>query len=74
MHREIISTVMDKNHGFMHTMIPYTSDIEMMGLKRMPLGAYSKISPSTKAYNDLWLEILERSNEKHVPEWPEASQ
>ncbi len=63
MHREIMNTVLENYPCFLHTVIPYASDIEMMGIKRMPLGAYSHSSPSTTAYNDLWLEILERSNE-----------
>ncbi len=38
--------------------IPYASDIERMGLERMPLGAYTKKSPSVQAYATLWQEIL----------------
>lgn len=62
MHREIMDTLMEKNPGFLNTVIPYASDIENMGLKRLPLGAYSNKSRSAIAYNDLWLEILARIN------------
>ena len=41
------------------TVIPYASDIERMGIERMPLGAYSKKSAAQHAYVTLWEEILE---------------
>ena len=44
----------------LNTAIPYASDIERMGLERMPLGGFIKKSPSTNAYNALWQEITMR--------------
>ena len=44
----------------LNTAIPYASDIERMGLERMPLGGFIKKSLSTNAYNALWQEITMR--------------
>ncbi|MFA5017555.1 MAG: hypothetical protein WC504_08410 [Methylobacter sp.] len=40
--------------------LQHASDIERMGLERMPLGGYIKKSQSTVAYDALWQEILAR--------------
>ncbi|MCF7971720.1 MAG: AAA family ATPase [Methylococcaceae bacterium] len=58
MHKDIMTTLSEKHSGILQTTIPYASDIERMGLERMPLGGYIKKSQSTEAYQDLWQEIL----------------
>lgn len=60
MHREIMDNLIQSHPGILTTAIPYASDIERMGLERMPLGGYIKKSPSTAAYDALWQEILAR--------------
>jgi chromosome partitioning protein len=60
MHRDIMGNLMESHPEMLTTAIPYASDIERMGLERMPLGGYIKKSPSTLAYDALWLEILDR--------------
>jgi cellulose biosynthesis protein BcsQ len=62
MHREIMQSMIENNPDIVNTAIPYASDIERMGLERMPLGGYIKKSRSTEAYNELWQEILARIN------------
>ncbi|MCK9619550.1 MAG: ParA family protein [Methylobacter sp.] len=62
MHRDIMETLSESHPEILATAIPYASDIERMGLKRMPLGGYIKNSPSTVAYDALWQEILNRAN------------
>ncbi len=57
MHRDIMQELSESHTEFLDTAIPYASDIERMGLERMPLPAYSKKSPSTVAYQKLWREI-----------------
>lgn len=42
------------------TVIPYSSDIERMGIEHNPLAAYCHKSELLKAYHDLWQEILTR--------------
>jgi len=59
MHREIIESLVEKHPDILKTVIPYASDIERMGLERMPLGGYMKKSRSVDAYQSLWKEILD---------------
>ena len=61
MHREIMENLIETHPEILATAIPYASDIERMGLERMPLGGYINKSRSTKAYNELWQEILIRT-------------
>ena len=61
MHREIMDNLIETHPEILTTAIPYASDIERMGLERMPLGGYINKSRSTKAYNELWQEILIRT-------------
>ena len=58
MHREIIESLAIQHPDILQAIIPYASDIERMGLERMPLGGYMKRSRSTEAYQSLWAEIL----------------
>jgi len=58
MHKEIMATLSEKHPDILQTAIPYASDIERMGLERMPLGGYTNKSRSTEAYQALWQEIL----------------
>ncbi len=60
MHRDIMSNLVESHPDILTTAIPYASDIERMGLERMPLGGYIKKSQSTVAYDALWQEILAR--------------
>lgn len=58
MHCDIMQLVSSKPSHTLTTVIPYASDIERMGLERMPLGGFVKRSRSTLAYAALWQEIL----------------
>jgi len=60
LHKEIIAHLGEQHPDILTTIIPYASDIEKMGLKRMPLASYTHKSPSTKAYEMLWQEVLQR--------------
>lgn len=62
MHRDIMEALSKSHPEILAAAIPYASDIERMGLKRMPLGGYIKNSPSTAAYEALWQEILQRAH------------
>ncbi len=63
MHKDIMEHLKDSHADILTAAIPYASDIERMGLERMPLPAYVKKSPSTLAYQALWQEIL-----AHLPD------
>jgi cellulose biosynthesis protein BcsQ len=61
MHKSIMQDILIDYPDMLKTAIPYASDIERMGLERMPLAAYSGKSRSTEAYTELWQEILTRT-------------
>ncbi|WP_411727443.1 ParA family protein [Methyloglobulus sp.] len=61
MHKDIMREALADYPGLLKTSIPYASDIERMGLERMPLAAYSGRSSSAEAYHELWQEILART-------------
>ncbi|NLB06846.1 MAG: ParA family protein [Desulfobulbaceae bacterium] len=46
--------------GVLATVIPYSADVERMGVFRQPLGAALPGSVAAKAYESLWHEILDR--------------
>jgi cellulose biosynthesis protein BcsQ len=60
MHLNTMQAVLQSHPETLATAIPYASNIERMGLQRMPLGAYSPKSAAAVAYGQLWQEILTR--------------
>lgn len=60
MHLDIMGNLIKSHPGFLNTAIPYASDIERMGLERMPLGGFMHKSRSLDAYNELWQELMMR--------------
>lgn len=58
MHREIMAELPSLHPGFLKTAIPFSADVEKMGLHRMPLLAYSRACVAAKAYRALCDEIL----------------
>lgn len=60
MQRDIMETLVDKHNDILPTAIPNASDIERMGLERMPLGAYAQKGRSQQAYQSLWKDIIKR--------------
>lgn len=57
MHREFIAKLSADHPDFLNTAIPYASDIERMGEERMPIAGFMNKSRSVDAYNALWREI-----------------
>ena len=60
LHRDILETLPGQHPEMLHSVIPYSSDIERMGLERMPLPEFSQKGPSARAYQSLWQELLGR--------------
>ncbi len=60
MHKELMDSLTKTHPEILKTPIPYASDIERMGLERMPLGGFAAKSRSLQAYQALWQEILGR--------------
>ncbi|NOQ64544.1 MAG: AAA family ATPase [Methyloprofundus sp.] len=62
MHQEIMQNLSKEHPEILKSVIPYASDIERMGWERKPLGAYSHKGRSIEAYQSLWQEIFQPSN------------
>ncbi|PVD49667.1 cobyrinic acid a,c-diamide synthase [Terrimonas sp.] len=58
MHNEIMETLY-KDKKFFENYIPYLSDVEKMGVHRVPLEEFAKSGYAAKCYRDLWQEIKE---------------
>jgi chromosome partitioning protein len=58
MHREIMADLPATHPGFLKTAIPFSADVEKMGIRRMPLLAYSRTSDAALAYLALCDEII----------------
>jgi chromosome partitioning protein len=58
MHKEIMAGLPASHPGFLKTTIPFSADVEKMGLRRMPLPAYSPACEAALAYRALCDEIL----------------
>lgn len=57
MHRDIVNRTSGPSERFLKNTIPYTTDIEKMGLTREPVPASAPHSPAAQAYQRLWQEI-----------------
>ncbi|MEI6215032.1 MAG: ParA family protein [Desulfuromonadales bacterium] len=58
MHREIMADIPSTYPGFLKTAIPFSADVEKMGLHRKPLLAYSRTCEAALAYRALCDEII----------------
>ena len=63
MHKDIMDSLVKRYPKILNTAVPYASDIERMGLERMPLGGFMNKSRSMDAYEELWNELVIRSGE-----------
>jgi chromosome partitioning protein len=61
-HQETIAQLPERYPMFLSTVIPFTVEIEKMGLRRMPVLAYAANLPVAQAYRALCKEIQERWN------------
>ncbi len=62
MHRDIMEELPNSYPNFLKTVIPFSVDVEKMGLRRMPLLAYSANSEAAQAYRSICNEILALSD------------
>ncbi len=58
LHRELMERLPELYPGFLSTSVPYTSEVERMGIHRMPIIAYAPSNPAADAYRALWSEVL----------------
>lgn len=61
MHREISARKKLRGTRFLETRIPYSSEVEKMGLRRSPLAVYAAACEAAIAYESLWREVLDRT-------------
>lgn len=57
MHREHLERLRAEYPGFLQSAVPYSSQVESMGIHRLPVPAYAAESPVGAAYRELWGEI-----------------
>ena len=58
LHREILSDPLKSIHQQLQTSIPYSAEVEKMGLMRAPLESYAASSKVAHAYQGLWKEVV----------------
>lgn len=57
MHRETMENLASGKIHFLSSSIPYSSDVEKMGVFRQPLNAFKPRSKAAVAFSELWQEI-----------------
>jgi len=57
LHLELMERLPERYPEILSTSIPYASQVERMGVHRMPLLAYAPSNPASKAYRSLWEEL-----------------
>jgi cellulose biosynthesis protein BcsQ len=57
MHLDLLEQLPDRYPATLASVIPYSSEVERMGVFRMPLPAYCSGSEITLAYERLWEEV-----------------
>lgn len=60
LHQDIVETLPREHPDVLKTMIPYASQVELMGIHRAPVGSFAPNSPSAEAYWRLWDEVRHR--------------
>lgn len=60
MHLNLMEIMCEQHPEILTTIIPYSSEIEKMGIRRMPLAGYSTKGHAIEAYQQLWQEVLQR--------------
>ena len=59
-HREMVDDFNMNQSSFLRTAIPYSSEVEKMGIHCAPLPSYSTHGKATEAFVQLWIEIKRR--------------
>ena len=67
LHRETAAQLKSESALFLDTAIPNATDVEKMGIYRMPLPCFSPSSAATLAYRRLWWEIEKKLGPKGLP-------
>jgi len=57
LHKQLINSLRDAYPNILGGEVPYASDVERMGVQRMPLPVFAPNSPAADAYRELWAEL-----------------
>jgi len=57
LHRQIVADLPGQYPEVLQTQIPYASEVEQMGIRLQPLGAYAANGRAARAFGSLWQEI-----------------
>ena len=60
LHRELMDECRAAHPDLLETVIPSASDVERMGVHRLPVGAFARSSRAATAYASLWSEVSDR--------------
>lgn len=60
LHREIIDTLPQRQPAIPTVEIPYSADVERMGVERAPVGVYARHTRAGQAYSMLWETVVAR--------------
>ncbi len=60
LHRDIMEHLPERYPSLLTASIPYASDVERMGIHRMPLPAYAPSNAAATAFRALWAEVEAR--------------
>jgi cellulose biosynthesis protein BcsQ len=60
LHRSIVDDPQEKLDDFLATRIPYSSEVELMGMHRAPVTAFAPSSNAARTYVSLWNDIKEK--------------
>ena len=58
--RELVTLLVRDTPGFLPTVIPNASAVELMGVQRAPVAVYAPQSPAALAFRQLWADIAAR--------------
>jgi cellulose biosynthesis protein BcsQ len=65
MHQEIMAAVLSDFEQILRSTIPYSAQVEQMGLYREPVPVLAPYSPATRAYQGLWDEVQQEVINEH---------
>ncbi|MET0056595.1 MAG: ParA family protein, partial [Candidatus Thiodiazotropha sp. 6PLUC10] len=60
MHLDVMKNLPDTHGELLKAQIPYASDVEKMGLHRMPVQAFAPKCMAASSYQALWMEVQRR--------------
>ena len=60
LHRDVMLEFADRAPECCRTFIPYATEVEQMGPRRMPVTAFSPASAPSRAFRELWAQVARR--------------